>query len=74
MSKKLSKIQSILLSRDIYPTMDDAIGQIQNMGFHMDYGIDPTENYWRFRQFPPTKKYKYKMKNINEGIKFVIAY
>ncbi len=70
----MSEVQSVLISKDYYPNIDDAINKIHDMGFNTDYGIDEGEHYWRFRQFPPSKKNKHITKTISKGVKFIIEF
>jgi hypothetical protein len=66
-----TKVQSVLLSRSLF-TLSGARKWIHEHGFK-DLKVDVTKNYYRFRQISPSPRYKYRIKQVAPGIKFVIA-
>ena len=67
-----TSIQSIILDKRYY-TLKSAIAFIERNGFHIDYGIDEKPKTYRFRQYYPTKRKKYRLKNVKPGVQFVIG-
>jgi hypothetical protein len=68
----MSKIQSVLLSRR-YFTMQQAFQWIRDHGFKAKK-VDVTKNYYRFRQFNPSrlKQYRIIKPKYQKGIEFVL--
>jgi hypothetical protein len=65
-------IQSILFNKEKYDVNKASLWLYEhNFKFNK---VDITDNYLRFRQSRPSKKYKYYTKNINKNIKFIFAY
>lgn len=67
----MSKIQSLLLDRRFFKNRKQAIRWIKDHGFKI-LKIDTTQSYYRFRQFEPNKKYKYRTIPINNKVMAVI--
>lgn len=74
----MSKVQSVLIERSVYPDIYKAIEKIKRLGFNIDHGIDIKEHHWRFRQFDPDQNKKHSTKVLSgkesKGIKFIIEY
>jgi HK97 family phage prohead protease len=51
---KQTQVQSVILSKEQFPTLDEAKRWINDHNFH-DAKYDETETSWRFRQFEPTE-------------------
>lgn len=65
------QIQSVLIDKDIY-TLEEAIDFLNDYGLSHKK-VDITDNYYRFRQIPPNKKYFYQTKNFAKGIKIIMV-
>lgn len=65
------KIQSVLIDKDIY-TLEEAIEFLDDYGLSHKK-VDITDNYYRFRQIPPNKKYFYRTENFAKGIKIIVV-
>lgn len=65
-------IQSVIFNKK-YFDKKKAISALINKGFKYNK-IDETENYFRFRQFDPSKNKKYFIVKSTTGIKYVIEY
>jgi hypothetical protein len=68
----MSQVQAILFDKTKW-TFDDA------SLFLYDHNVEPikmheTQNFYRFRLKTPNKKYKYRIKTISPGIKFVFEF
>lgn len=77
-NKKKSYVQSVLFHKN-YFSMTQALNWLKLHGFYgMESFIhypDETKNYYRFRQFNPSKLGRYAIKNSKtDGVKFVIEY
>lgn len=68
-----TKVQSIIFKKRFW-TIPRAIKWLNNHGFKY-IKVDEKENYYRFRQFPPKKSYKYITKENPKykSIKFIIV-
>ena len=66
------RIQSILFDIHYY-TIEEAIRWLYIHDYKV-HKVDFTNNFMRFRQFPTNKKYHYATKDIDDGIKFILAY
>lgn len=62
-------VQTILISKHLY-SLRKAMEWIALHGYHYKK-VDITNNYYRFRQIPPKKSYKYFSKTVTKGIIFV---
>ena len=71
---QITDIQSVLLERVHFPSIHDAINEIQKLGFETVHGIDMTKNFWRFRQRKPDNTMKKRIKEVSPGIKFILEY
>jgi len=65
-----TKIQSVLLSRELF-TKQQAIDWVKRHGFRYRK-VDPTERYWRFRQFDPHKRAKKRIITFTQGIRAIV--
>lgn len=66
-----SRVQSVLIPTDSF-TLRQARKWIDEHGYD-DYGVDETEQYYRFRQFDPDKRHGYRTIEFGDsGIKAVI--
>jgi hypothetical protein len=63
------RIQSVLFDKNKY-SRQQAIQWLEDHGFQ-HYKIDVTKRYYRFRQFNPNYKHRYRIKTITKGIKFI---
>lgn len=63
----ISKVQSILVSKSLYPTEEKARDYVKRMGYDDSYKLHPdsTLHYFRFRQFKPQKNAQYITKDID---------
>ena len=65
-------VQSIIFDKKKFTTTT-ARNWLRKHGYR--YGkVDEEINTLRFRQIPPNKKYKYRMKQIAPGIKFDLVF
>lgn len=64
-------VQSVVIKKSKM-TRDQAITWIKKHAYTMHYGIDETDNYYRFRQFPPDPKYNYSTKPL-DGLGYLIV-
>lgn len=67
-----SNPQSVIFDKSKY-TPTQAIKWLKSKGLKYDK-IDEKVRTYRFRQFPPSRKCKYRTISIGEGIKFVMCY
>jgi len=68
-----SEVQSILFDRRLF-TPQQATDWLLSHHFRV-YKLDITKKYLRFRQFPPNRNlYRYRTKQIANGIKFIFAF
>jgi len=68
-----SEVQSILFDRRLFTT-EQAVDWVMAHHFKV-YKLDFTKKYIRFRQFPPNRNlYRYRTKQIANGIKFIFAF
>lgn len=68
-------IQSVLFDTKIF-TEEEAIEELKRLGFKNNRKQISSRNFWRFRQFPPSKfkhYYNKKLKNY-PGVELVIGY
>lgn len=69
-----TEIQSILLDKETFPTLEEATAWITAHDFHADK-YDETENQWRFRQFDPINcsEDTFATINLTTGVNAVIC-
>lgn len=63
-------IQSVLLSKKYFKNLQSAEDWIERHGFKL-IKVHSTQDYYRFRQFEPNDKKKYRTIDVSEGIKFI---
>jgi len=67
------EVQSVLFDRRLF-TPQNAADWLLSYHFRV-YKLDITKKYLRFRQFPPNRNlYRYRTKQIANGIKFILAF
>lgn len=64
-------VQSILFPRNLF-TIRSSINWLRKHKFKITK-VDITDNFFRFRQFPPKKHYKYFTKRLRNGIELIIV-
>lgn len=72
--KQGSRIQSVLCSKDRFRTLSEAKRWCRENGFKTN-DVDETENYYRFRQFPPEKcrENTFRTIELTDGVKAIIC-
>ena len=71
----MSIVQSVIFDKDKF-NVSTAKRWIKKHNYILDYGIDEKLNVYRVRQYPPEflEDYDYFTKDLNNGVKLVIAY
>jgi hypothetical protein len=64
------KIQSVIIDKRIF-TKRRADNYIKKNNY-VNKKVDITKNFYRYRQFEPRKTYKYRMKDLGNGVKLVL--
>jgi hypothetical protein len=67
-----SEVQSVLFDKDLF-TRRSAISWLRKHGFKSSK-VDETNRYYRFRQFTPNKNRRHRIKEIDDGIKFIFEF
>lgn len=68
----MSVIQSVLINREYFPKISEAVDKLQNLGYSSKMGVDITKKYYRFRQFNPDVKRTHYTREIEPGIKLIV--
>ena len=68
---KRGDVQSVLLPKAKFATEDEAVTYAKAHGWYKGT-VRGTDNFWRFRQFPPGD-HKFKTKELEGGIKMVVV-
>lgn len=68
--KKPLRIQSVIIDKRIF-TKRRADNYIKKNNYK-NQKVDITKNFYRYRQLPPKDNYKYRMKDLNNGVKLVL--
>lgn len=71
--KRMSRVQSVIIEKDIYPTLRSAKTVLKQMGFKSKK-VDEKENTWRFRQEEPWKFDYFRTKRVSPGVTFIIGF
>ena len=64
-------VKSVLINKKKY-SLIDAVKWVLDNNYKIDYEIDETDKYYRFRQYTPRKNANYITKKIKDGIKLVV--
>lgn len=64
-------VQSVLIDKKKY-SLIKAVKWLLDNDYKLDYGIDETDKYYRFRQYTPRDGANYVIKKIKSGIKLII--
>lgn len=72
--KASTEIQSVILAKDTFPTLEEAKAWVVAHDFH-EMKYDETDTQWRFRQFDPSmcSENSFRTINITDGVDAVIC-
>lgn len=66
------EVQSVIFNKSKF-TLNSASSWIIKNGFKIGR-VDITKNYYRFRQYNPSKNKKYRIKTLTSSIKLVLEF